>query len=314
MVGKVEATAMADSRAQRYRQAERALWGSYELEPAERFIDLDPPRVRLRVLEIGSGEPVLFVGGSGGTGPYWGPLVGELPGFRCIMVDRPGWGLSSPLDYSKHEYRTVAADLLSGVLDALALERAHVIGASIGNVWALGLAAARPSRVSRIVLLGGGPLVSEVRRPTFIRLLASPLGAIIIRIPQKPGRQRSILRGLGHGASLDARRMDDYISWRVAFERNTDAMGGERDMVRSLVKGKGWRPGLTFEDRELAALQQSILMVYGTADPVGSVDTWERVLGLPAGAELHLVDGAGHMPWFDEPSQVGEQVRCFLSE
>lgn len=314
MVGKLGTAAAADSRLRRYRQAEGALWASVGLEPTERFIDLDFPRVRLRVVEVGSGDPVLLVGGSGGTGPYWGPLVAELPALRCIMVDRPGWGLSSRLDYSKYEYRTVAAELMSGVLDKLGLDRAHMFGASIGNVWALALAVARPSRVGRIVLLGGGPLVQEIRMPTFIRLLASPIGAIIVRIPQKPGRLRSILRGLGHGASLDAGRMDDYISWRVAFERNTDAMRSERDMVRSLVSGKGWRPGLTFEDRELAAIEQPTLMVYGTADPVGTVDIWKRVAGLPAKADLNLVEGAGHMPWFDEPSQVGEQVRGFLRD
>ncbi len=88
------ATAVAESRLQRYRQAEREQCNHYELEPTERFIDLDSPRVRLRVVEVGSGKPVLFVGNTGGTGPYWGPLVRELRGFRCLMLDRPGWGLS----------------------------------------------------------------------------------------------------------------------------------------------------------------------------------------------------------------------------
>ena len=124
---------------QRYRRAEEALWEHYGLEPTEQFIDLHSPRVRLRVVEVGSGDPIVFVGGTGGTGPYWAPLVRELAGFRCIMVDRPGWGLSSSIDYSISEYKTVVADMLRGTLDALGLEQSHVAGASIGDNWALGL-------------------------------------------------------------------------------------------------------------------------------------------------------------------------------
>lgn len=112
------------------------MWHHYSLDPAERFID--SPRVRLRVQEFGSGEPVVFVGGTGGTGPYWGPLVAELKDFRCLMIDRPRWGLSSPLDYAQHEYKTVAADLLRETIDALGPERTYMVGASVGDVWRSG--------------------------------------------------------------------------------------------------------------------------------------------------------------------------------
>lgn len=309
-----DAATAAAARTERYRQAERALWGHYGLEPTERFIDLDSPRVRLRVVEVGSGEPVLFVPGTAGTGPYWGLLVRELRGFRCLMLDRPGWGLSSPADYSKYEYKTVVADVLRGTLDALGLERAHVAGASIGGVWPLRLAAAHPSRVGRIVLLGGGPLVPEILPPAFVRLLASPVGAIIVRLPQKSGMTRSMLRQAGHGVSLDAGRIPDvFVDWRVALGRDTDSMRNERDMVRTLVSGRTFRPALTFEDAELAAIGQPTLMVYGTADPVGTVEIWRRAMGVLPRGELQLVDGAGHLPWLDEPIQVAGRVSDFLS-
>jgi hypothetical protein len=67
---------------ERYRRAEQALWRYYSVQPSERFVELDSPWARLRVLEVGSGEPVLFVHGTGGTGPDWAPLVGERPGFE----------------------------------------------------------------------------------------------------------------------------------------------------------------------------------------------------------------------------------------
>src|SRR6266545_6070627 len=117
----------SETRLDRYREAERELWKHHRLEPTERFLDLETQAVRVRVLEVGSGEPLLFVHGTVGQGS-WASLIQELPGFRSIVLERPGWGLSSAIDYSRQEYRTLVADVLRGALDALGLERAHVVG------------------------------------------------------------------------------------------------------------------------------------------------------------------------------------------
>ncbi|HSI97960.1 MAG TPA: alpha/beta hydrolase, partial [Gaiellaceae bacterium] len=284
------APSSASTRTERYLEAERSLWEHYGLEPEERFVDLDAPSARLRVLEVGSGEPVLFVHGTVGPGG-WASLISELPGFRSIVLERPGWGLSSAVDFSGQDYGKLVAEVLRGALDALELEWAHVVGGSIGNVWALRLAAHHPSRVRRVVLLGAGPIVSEARVPGIIRLLASPAGALMVRMPGNRSRLRSILRKSGHGPSLDDGRIpDEFVDWRVRLERETDSMRHERDMVCAIVKGKSYRPGLTFDDAELVAIRQPTLHVHGTSDEtVGSAESWPRVAdALPRG-ELRLV-------------------------
>jgi 2-hydroxy-6-oxonona-2,4-dienedioate hydrolase len=300
----------ASAAAQRYRAAERTLWDHYGLRPTERFVELHSPAVTLRVVDVGSGWPVLFVPGSAGTGPHWGALVRELPGCRCLMLDRPGWGLSSPITYTADGYAQTVVDVLCGVLDALELERAAVVGASIGEVWALRLAARHPKRVTSVGLLGGGPIVAEAGTPTIIRLIASPLGAIMVRLPANARTLRAMLRHLGHGDSLDAGRIaDEYVDWRLAFERYTDSMQSERDMVRAIVGARsGLRRGLPLEESELAAIEAAILMLYGTRDPVGSTEIWRRTIGLLPRGELRLIDGAGHMPWLDDPTGVARHI------
>jgi pimeloyl-ACP methyl ester carboxylesterase len=313
MAATATVTASASVRTERYLKAEMRLWQHYGLEPQERFLQLDPPAARLRVLEVGSGEPVLFVHGTVGPGA-WASLISELDGFRSIVLDRPGWGLSSPIDFSRQNYSDLVAHILEGALDALELERTHVVGGSIGTVWALRLASQHTSRVGRIVLMGGGPIVPDAGVPGIIRLIASPAGALMVRLPDTPARLRSILRQSGHEPSLDAGRIpDEFIDWRVAVGRETSSMSHEREMVRAIVKGKSYRPGLTFDDAELAAIPHPTLHVYGTADPVGSTAIWTRVAdALPRG-ELRVVEGAGHMPWFDEPGLVSEEVGHFLA-
>jgi len=306
-------SATTDDRLERFRTAERAFWGHYGLAPTERSVNVGPSGGRVRVQEVGSGEPVVFIHGTGGSGTYFAPLIKELTGFRCLVIDRPGWGLSSMVDYSTGEYRSIITGLLRDTLRALGVSRAHVVGASIGDLWALRLAQAEPSMVDRVVLLGGGPLTAEIEVPPFIRLLRSPIGQIIIRIPERAGMFRKRLAGLGHAVSLDAGQIPDaFVDWHVEMSATTDWARNERDMVRSIVGRGGFAPGLILADAEQEAITQPTLMVYGTADPVGSVDVWTRFTRKLPRAALELVEAGGHLPWYDDPVAVGRTIQSFL--
>jgi pimeloyl-ACP methyl ester carboxylesterase len=267
-------------------------------------VEVGSPPTRLRVQELGSGEPVLFVNGTGGPGAYFAPLLRELGGFRCLVLDRPGWGLSAPVDYSRAPYRTLTDELLRQVLDAFEVARARVVGGSVGNLWVLRLAQAHPGRVERLVLLGGGPLTGEIGVPQFIRLLRSPLGRIIARVPERRRMLDRQLAALGHAPGQVP---EAFARWHLAMSRETDWARHERDMVRQIVGRGGFAPGLALADAQVAAIGQPTLMVYGTADRVGSVDIWRRFTArLPRG-QLELVDGGGHLVWYDDP--VGSAPR-----
>ena len=308
------ATPTAPTRAERYREVERALWTRYGLAPTEQFVDLDRPMARIRVLEVGFGEPVLFVHGL--LGPdAWAPLVRDLRGFRCLVLDRPGWGLSSPIDYARTSYGSLVADVLRGVLEGLGIARAHVVGGSGGTLWVLRLAAAHPSRVGRVTLIGAGPLLATLAVPSWLRLMASPLGALVVR--HTSGEMlRSLLRSVGHGASLDDGRIpDELIAWRLAASRETDAMRGERAMLRDALvswpRGR-WRSGVLLDDAELRAISHSTLYVHAKADPVGPIGLARRIVELLPRGELHAVEGASHEPWLEDPAGLAERITEFL--
>jgi pimeloyl-ACP methyl ester carboxylesterase len=144
--------------------------------------------------------------------------------------------------------------------------------------------------------------------------VASPIGAIIVRLPVSQNRVRSILRDSGHGPSLDAGRIPEaFVTWRAANDTETAAMRHERAMVRQVVGGAAYRPGITFADEELAAIEAPVLVVYGTGDPTGDAGTWRAfATALPDGS-LEVIEGAGHMPWFDDPGGVAALVRGFLT-
>jgi 2-hydroxy-6-oxonona-2,4-dienedioate hydrolase len=308
-------TAPTDARMARYRAAETRLWRAYGLDPVERHVRVGGSGARIRVQEVGSGEAILSVHGTGGSGAYFAPLLAALPGYRHLIVDRPGWVSSDPVDFCARAYGTIAAEMIRAVLDDASIDRVHLIGASIGDLWALRGALADPARVGRVVLLGGGPISPEIHVPPFIRLLRSPLGRVIVRLPERPGMFRRQLAGMGHGPSLAAGRIPEgFVDWHGVLTRETDWGRNERAMVRCIVDRRGFVDGLVPTMAELARLSAPVLMVVGALDPVGSPSIWQRfVTGLPA-AELEVVPDAGHLVWLDDPVAVGRRIDRFLRD
>jgi len=305
--------AVTDARMDRYRAAETRLWQAYGLVPEERSGAVGRSGATIRVQEVGAGAAILFVHGTGGAGAYFAPLLAALPGYRHLVIDRPGWVTSDPIDFCADEYATIASETIRAVLDEAGIDRVHLVGASIGDLWVLRFAQSDPSRVGRVVLLGGGPISPEILVPPFIRLLRSPLGRVIVRLPERPGMFRKQLAGMGHAASIAAGRIPDtFIAWHGALTRDTDWARNERAMVRCIVDRRGFVDGLVPAAAELAGLRVPVLMVLGSADPVGDPEIWERfVAGLDQGELEHIPDG-GHLVWYDDPRAVGARVARFL--
>src|SRR4051812_3641212 len=76
----------------------------------------------------------------------WAPVMAHLAGCRSIAIDLPGFGLSDPYSYSGRPLRAHADAQLTSVLDALALDRAVLVGTSLGGMWVLCLAVDAPER------------------------------------------------------------------------------------------------------------------------------------------------------------------------
>src|SRR5215469_12487769 len=138
---------------------------SLDFESTSRYLDGD---CRLHYHEAGDGPALVLLHGSGPGVTGWSNFRGNFPvfaqHFRTIVLDMPGFGRSDrpPLDRA---YPRVAADALAGLLDALGIEQAHLLGNSMGGYVALEFALAYPDRVSRLVGMGPGGLAANVFGP-----------------------------------------------------------------------------------------------------------------------------------------------------
>ena len=114
------------------------------------------PKIRIADGEIhyestGSGDPLVFVSGLNGLGRYWQPQIGFFAErFRVIAYDQRGTGASDRLQRT-FSVDGFAADL-TGLMDALGIERAHIVGLSTGGAIGQTIAIEAPQRLNRLVM------------------------------------------------------------------------------------------------------------------------------------------------------------------
>jgi pimeloyl-ACP methyl ester carboxylesterase len=296
-----------------YRQAETALWKHYGLEASERMIDLEPLNLRVRVQQVGDGEPVLFIHGGPNGGSTFAPVIAGLRGRRCLVLDRPGCGLSGPVEYGRMPLSRLAADTVAGVLDALGIERVDLVGSSFGGAWCMWFAAAHPQRVRRLVLLGAPALVPGMTIPGFMRMMCTPLiGHLIPMLPQSIEGARWVHRQMGHaGSALDALPAE-YWEWGLRLMADTGTMASDSRGIRAVATPLGVRRGIAFTPEQFRSITAPTLLYWGDADTFGGAALARATAALIPGSTLHLEPGAGHLPWLDDPPGAARTITEFL--
>ncbi len=181
--------------AARYREVEARLWSSLGAAPRERWVHLRTADAIVRVQELGEGPPMLFLHGGAVCGSCWAPLVARLAGFRCLVLDRPGCGLSDPLPAGLADIGRLQAfsdELVADVLDALDVEHAHVAATSFGGYMALRSAAAHPDRLDSLLLFGF-PVGAPIGRTPFVMRFGGAPGTaqLMGAIPPNPRMVRT---------------------------------------------------------------------------------------------------------------------------
>lgn len=305
---------------ERLREAERRLWNSAGVAPAERFVRLPALGIDVRVLELGpaDGPPVLFVHGATGGGPTWVELARRLDGFRCLLLDRPGNCLSDPLPEPPREIDEIeryADGLIPDVLDGLGLPSAHVVSTSFGGYFALRAAAASPTRIDRMVEFSwmiGAPMAKV---PIAMRIVAIPVvGRLTTRMRPNERIVTMLLRQVGLGRALDTGRFSpEALAWFVALFRETNTLRndiGATPRVITPIGGLNERVLLTPE--LLGSIRAPTHFVWGADDPNGGADVAREFVAEIPSATLDVLDGAGHAPWIDRPDEAADTVGRFL--
>ena len=308
---------MAKSEA-RYREAERLLWESVGVTPTEKRVRLGHSGVVVRIQEVGEGPAILFVHGVTNSGSSWAPLVARLEGFRCVILDRPGCGLSDPLATrfdNVEKLATFADTLLVDVLDAMGLDYAHLVATSFGGYFALRTAAAHPDRIDRVVEFGwmvGAPIA---RVPLLMRLAnVRGVGSLLTAVPPNERAVRAMFRQIGLRDALKAGRVSqETLGCYLALLRDTSTMRNElKTGPRYIYPIRGMDDRILLNAALLTTIRAPVYFLWGEQDPFGSADIARGFVKQVPNAELELLPGAGHAVWIDDPDYSASITRRFL--
>jgi pimeloyl-ACP methyl ester carboxylesterase len=239
--------------------------------------------VRIYWEEHGTGEPLLMIMGLGYSSVMWRRALPRLAqNYRCIVFDNRGVGQSDvpPGPYSIAEMAGDAA----AVLSAAGVERAHVLGVSMGGMIAQEFALTWPERVHALVLgcttFGGRLAVSA--RPEIVSVLSArakmdPETAIRAMVPY----------------IYDAETPRDRIEEDLELRRRTfPTPAGYMAQVEAIMSWSCY-------DR-LASIQNPTLVIHGETDELVPAENGKLIAGRISGAELVLLRSASHIFFTDQ--------------
>jgi pimeloyl-ACP methyl ester carboxylesterase len=252
--------------------------------------------------DVGTGQPVVLLHGLACGKRMWFHQVRALRSrFRVIAYDQRGHGQTdAPANATDYSAANLARDLI-GVLDALKIERAAIVGFSLGGGPALALAASRPERVSRLVLADVGAGADD---PVKIETMARQWVSLIDR-----GRIDDLV--------CEMLRSELFKFYARRNRRRRDHMAA---LLRATPIG-----GLRFTLSEVLAKRKSLFRITDAFESpqvptcvlVGEYDyvctKAARLLAqtIP-GASLKIVKGSGHMSPLERPAEFSAALLEFL--
>lgn len=263
----------------------------------------------LRYYDAGDGPNLLFLHGSGPGVTGWRNFRGVLPTFaahfRCLILEFPGFGVSD--DWGGHPMVT-AQGAVTPFLDALGIDRADIVGNSMGGGVAINTAITEPDRVGRLVTIGGiGTNVFSPGPSEGIRLLQE--------FTEDPTRQRLVdwLNSMVYDHSLVTEELIEE-RWALATDAATlaaarrmygkAAFAAMMDMMRASDLPLPWA--------RMHKVAAPTLLTWGRDDRVSPLDMALIPMRTIPNAELHVFPNCGHWAMIEAKAAFESVVLAFL--
>ncbi len=264
---------------------------------------------RVAVLSSGTGPDVICIHGLGASRTSFLELGHRLAGsYRVHLVDLPGFGASStPIRaaYDAHWF----ADHVLGVMDQLRIDRAHLIGNSMGGRVAIEAALRAPERVGSLGLLT--PAVAFVRRGFHpLVCLARPELGVLPHGIRRGIVEKQLLSFFADPGAIDPALADAIVDEFRARQRNPAARAALYSSARKIYLeapyGKdGFYP-------RLAQLQVPAMFVWGSHDRLVPSAFSRHVREWLPDAQQIILEGCGHVPQVEHPELTHELLDGFF--
>jgi pimeloyl-ACP methyl ester carboxylesterase/putative sterol carrier protein len=264
--------------------------------------------VNLSAYVVGEGPPVIALHGLGGTKISMLPIVPALaPYHRVIVPDLPGHGESdkpATLQYTPRNYARIVRKLM----DALDVDRAIVIGNSLGGRIALELGVRSPDRIRALGLLAPAVPGFRVRYVLgFTRIIPTEVGAVPFPLRER-WMKAAVRRLLGDPSKLPESGYESAAEEFIRIYRVPAARMAFFDSLRHILT-EAPKP---FWAR-MRHVRVPVQIVWGTADRLVPVRLAPKLAGELPHADLLVLPRVGHVPQFEATEQTTKALTTLIA-
>lgn len=252
--------------------------------------------------DIGDGAPVLLLHGSGPGVSAWANwrllMQGKHEGLRMIAPDLAGFGYTTAPEGTEFT-RQMWLDQIIALLDALGLERVHVIGNSFGGSMALALAIACPQRVERMILMGSVGVPFK---------LTEGLDAVWGYQPSLEN-MRAIMKVFAFNHDL----VGDAL---VQMRHEASIRPGISEAFSSMFPAprQRWVEAMAHPEADIRGLKHPTLLIHGRDDRVIPLSTSLTLLEWIDNSQLHVFGRCGHWTQIEHAEEFAGLVSGFLDQ
>jgi pimeloyl-ACP methyl ester carboxylesterase len=254
--------------------------------------------------ERGAGEALVFVHSGITDRRMWDPQVTAFPAYHTVRYDLQGFGGSDPTGPGTNREELLA------FLDALGIERGHLVGASFGGGIALEAALERPERVRSLTLVGPAVGGHEYEADTATWRRVEELYEASVEAFEAGDLDRAAalevelwVVGVGRAVETVDPTVREWVGRMDCEALAREAAGDRREDETALEP-----PAL----ERLADLAVPTLLVVGEHDLPHVHDAVSRVVERAPDARRVVVDGAGHLPSLEQSAAFDDALRAFL--
>lgn len=261
---------------------------------------------RLRYNEAGEGHPIVLLHGSGPGATGWSNFHLNIPAlaqrFRVIAWDAPGWGQSDAAPSAEYDHPVAVVELL----DELGIDKAALVGNSMGGMVGVATAARYPDRVSHLVTMGSGSFPDV---PAMFGAGDGPTEGLKI-----------LAEGYRNPTPETMMRLVQIMTFAPEFateelaRMRSDAALARPDHLRNFLAGlpTGGAVSRPVSPAEVRSIAAPTLLIHGRDDRVVHFESSLRLVSMIDDARLVLFNRCGHWAQIEHAAEFNRLVSDFV--
>jgi pimeloyl-ACP methyl ester carboxylesterase len=287
-----------------------------------KFVKAGDAMLYLQETGPATGQAVVLIHGTGAWSELWRDTILPLTeaGFRVVALDLPPFGFSEKLEGAGSYTRQKQAARIIGVLDALNIQKAILVGHSVGGRPTLEVALAYPNRITKLILVDPALGFASESSPVFLQNNPS---FVVSGFFKFKSLRNAALATYGTNPMSIKGLFSSFVFNKHSVTADRVATLKKPLVLKNMTQGEGdWLEYLLVsEDNSLGSdsenlknLKMPVYIIWGDKDTVTPLWQGKELQKLVPGSKLEIVEGAGHIPYIEDAERFNGLLLQFLQE